>query len=228
MKSLEKNNEERKKYMKVIAVNGSPRKGGNTATLLRNVLKGAETKGAATELINLYELEFKGCYSCFACKRKGNHGNGVCSIKDDLREVLEKILNCDVLLLGSPIYFGNVTGEMRSFLERLIFPNLSYNTGDRSVFHGKIVSAFVYTMNVTEEQMKQLNYEAIIKQNQALLELFHGQSEIFICNDTYQFKDYSMYEASKFNAVHKAQVKAEQFPEDCLKAFELGSRLAMG
>lgn len=60
IKSIEKNNEERKKYMKVIAVNGSPRKGGNTATLLRNALKGAETKGAATELINLYELEFKG------------------------------------------------------------------------------------------------------------------------------------------------------------------------
>lgn len=214
--------------MKVIAVNGSPRKIGNTAILLQEALRGAETKGAETELINLYELDFRGCYSCFACKRKGSLCNGVCAIKDDLRGVLEKILNCDVLLLGSPIYFANVTGEMCSFLERLLFPSLSYNTGDRSVFQGKIDSAFVYTMNVTEEQMKQMNYEAIFKRNQALLELFHGQSEIFICNDTYQFKDYSMYEASKFDGVHKAQVKAEQFPIDCQKAFDLGSRLAMG
>lgn len=214
--------------MKVIAVNGSPRKGGNTAIWLQNALKGAQTKGGETELINLYELDFKGCYSCFACKRKGNHCNGVCAIKDDLRGVLEKILTCDVLLLGSPIYFANVTGEMRSFLERLIFPNLSYNTGDRSVFKGEIVSAFVYTMNVTQEQMKQMDYEAVFKQNQALLELFHGHSEIYICNDTYQFKDYSMYEASKFDEVRKAQVKVEQFPIDCQKAFNLGSRLAMG
>lgn len=212
--------------MKVIAVNGSPRKGGNTAILLQSALKGAETKGAKTELINLYELDFRGCYSCFACKRKGSLCNGICAIKDGLREVLEKIMNCDLLLLGSPIYFGNVTGEMRSFLERLIFPSLSYNTGDRSVFQGNIDSAFVYTMNVTQEQMKQMNYEAIFNQNQAMLELFHGQSEIFICNDTYQFKDYSMYEASKFDEVRKAQVKTEQFPIDCQKAFDLGFRLA--
>ncbi len=213
--------------MKVIAVNGSPRKGGNTAIWLQSALKGARTKGAEIELINLYELEYKGCYSCFACKRKGNLCNGVCAVKDDLRGVLENILTSDVLLLGSPIYFSNVTGEMRSFLERLIFPSLSYNKGERSVYQGKIVSAFVYTMNVTEEQMMQMNYEAIFKQNQDLLELFHGNSEIFICNDTYQFKDYSMYEASKFDEAHKARVKEEQFPIDCQKAFDLGSRLAM-
>ncbi|MDF2472820.1 MAG: multimeric flavodoxin WrbA [Anaerocolumna sp.] len=143
--------------MKVIAVNGSPRKGGNTAVWLQNALKGAKINGAETELINLYELQFKGCTSCFACKRKGNHCNGICAIKDDIRGVLEKILTCDVLLLGSPIYFANVTGEMRSFLERLIFPNLSYNTGDKSTFQGEFASAFIYTMNVTEEQMKQMS-----------------------------------------------------------------------
>lgn len=214
--------------MKVIAVNGSPRKDGNTAVLLQNALKGAQTKGAETELINLYELCFKGCISCFACKRKGNHCNGICAMKDELRGVLENILTCDILLMGSPIYFSNVTGEMRSFLERLMFPNLSYNTGERSVFHGKIASAFIYTMNVTEEQMKQMNYEAVFKQNQMLLELFHGHSEIFICNDTYQFKDYSMYEASKFDEARKAGVRAEQFPIDCRKAFNLGVRLAIG
>ncbi|SHJ90008.1 Multimeric flavodoxin WrbA [Hathewaya proteolytica DSM 3090] len=214
--------------MKVIAVNGSPRKGGNTAVWLQNALKGAETKGAETELINLYELHFKGCVSCFSCKRKGNHCNGICAIKDDLRGVLENILTCDVLLLGSPIYFANITGEMRCFLERLIFPSLPYNIGDRSIFHGKIVSAFIYTMNVTKEQMKQMNYEAIFKQNQMLLELFRGHSEIFICNDTYQFKDYSMYESSKYDEAHKARVKAEQFPIDFQKAFNLGIRLATG
>lgn len=211
--------------MKVIAVNGSPRKDGNTAILLQNALRGAEGNGAETQLVNLYELHFKGCVSCFACKRKGNHCNGICAFKDELKEVLENILACDVLLLGSPIYFGNVTGEMRSFLERLLFPNLSYNTGNRSVFPGKISSGFIYTMNVTEEQMKQINYEAIFKQNQNLLQLFNGDTEILLCSDTYQFKDYSMYEASKFDETHKARVKAEDFPIDCRRAFEMGARL---
>lgn len=214
--------------MKVLAVNGSPRKNGNTAVLLENALRGAEKNGAETGAVNLYELNFKGCVSCFACKRKGSPCNGICAIRDGLRSVLENVLSCDVILLGSPIYFGNITGVMRSFLERLLFPNLSYNEGERSVFQGKIKSSFIYTMNITKDQMKQMNYEDVFKQNQALLQLFHGNSEIFICNDTYQFKDYSMYEASKFDESHKARVRSEQFPIDCRKAFELGIRLTGG
>ncbi len=212
--------------MKVIAVNGSPRKNGNTAVLLEKALLGAKEQGADTQLLHLYELDFKGCVSCFACKRKGNHCNGVCAIQDDLKQVLPQILACDVLLLGSPVYFGNVTGEMRSFLERLLFPNLSYNVGNRSVFKGRLSSGFIYTMNVPEAQMNQQNYPALFQHHQSLLALFHGPSEIFICNDTYQFEEYALYEASRFDEVHKAKVRAEQFPVDCQKAFDLGARLA--
>ena len=128
--------------MKVIAVNGSPRKSWNTATLLQKALDGAKSMGADTEFIHLYDLNFKGCISCFACKRKDSRRIGHCAMKDDLTNVLEKILDCDVLLLGSPIYFGNITGEMRSFLERLLFSNLTYNTGHGSVFQGKVASGF--------------------------------------------------------------------------------------
>ncbi|MBN7773596.1 flavodoxin family protein [Clostridium aminobutyricum] len=211
--------------MKVIAINGSPRENGNTAVLLQNALRGAESNGAETELVNLYDLNFKGCISCFVCKRKGNTCDGICAMKDDLTKVLENILTCDVLLLGSPIYFGNITGELRSFLERLCYPNLSYNEGSRSVFHGKIASGFIYSMNVPEEQMKLLNYGAVFEQNKNLLQLFNGNSEILCANDTYQFKEYSLYEASRFDEAHKAKVKAEQFPSDCQRAFEMGARL---
>ena len=89
--------------MKFIAVNGSPRKKGNTAVLLQNVLRGAEEKGAKTEFINLFDFNFKGCISCFACKRKGSQCNGICAVKDDLTGVIENILSSDYLLLGSPI-----------------------------------------------------------------------------------------------------------------------------
>jgi multimeric flavodoxin WrbA len=211
--------------MKVLAVNGSPRKNENTAVLLKNAIRGAEENEAETRLVNLYELNFKGCVSCFACKRKGSRCNGVCAVEDDLKEVFEYALSCDVILLGSPIYFGNVTGEMRSFLERLLFPILTYNKGERSIFKGTISSGFIYTMNVSKDIMEKINYDAIFKQNQQLLQLFHGNSEILLSNDTYQFHDYSKYDASGFDENHKAKVKKEQFPIDCQNAFDLGVRL---
>jgi multimeric flavodoxin WrbA len=108
----------------VIAINGSPRKNWNTAMLLEEALKGAASKGADTELIHLYDLDFTGCTSCFACKLKDGKSYGRCAVSDDLTAVLDTIYDADALILGSPIYFGTVTGEMKSFMERLLFPYL--------------------------------------------------------------------------------------------------------
>ena len=221
--------------MKVIAVNGSPRKTWNTATLLQKALDGAKSVGADTELVHLYDLNFKGCTSCFACKRKDGKFIGRCAMQDGLTSLLEKIRECDVLLLGSPIYFGNVTGEMRSFLERLLFSAMTYNVGHGSVFTGKVSSCFIYTMNVPadissmnlpEELRKHLNYESLFQSNKAVLQILNGPSEFLLSQDTYQFDDYAKYEASMFDETHKAKVKAEQFPIDCQKAFDMGVRLA--
>ena len=128
--------------MKVIAVNGSPRKTWNTATLLNNAIEGAKSVGAETELFHLYDLNFKGCTSCFSCKRKGSKNNGICSMNDDLTDYLMKIAKCDVLLLGSPIYIGAITGVMHSFLERLFFASLAYDVGHSSIFPGRRPHAF--------------------------------------------------------------------------------------
>lgn len=91
--------------MKAIAINGSPRKDWNTATLLKKSLEGAASVGAETKLIHLYDLSFKGCYSCFACKRKGSKLNGCCIINDDLTEILERTISCNILILGSMYIF---------------------------------------------------------------------------------------------------------------------------
>lgn len=89
--------------MKVIAFNGSPRRSWNTAILLKKALEGAASQGAATELINLYDLNFKGCISCFECKRKNGPNYGRCAVNDDLLPVLQKAATADGLILGSPI-----------------------------------------------------------------------------------------------------------------------------
>jgi multimeric flavodoxin WrbA len=211
--------------MKAIAINGSPRKNWNTATLLQKALEGAQSMGAETEFIHLYDLNFKGCTSCFACKRKDNRHIGQCAMKDDLTPVLEKIVACDVLFLGSPIYFGNISGEMHSFLERLMFSNLAYTPSHGSLFTGKVSSAFIYTMNVSDVLLKQYNYDTLFNYYQNRLQFLNGTTEFLLSTDTYQFDDYSVYETSMFDEKHKAQVKANQYPLDCKKAYDIGARL---
>ena len=112
--------------MYVLGINGSPRKRGNTAILLQEALRGAEASGMAAECVHLYDLSFKGCVSCFACKRKGGKSYGACACRDELTPLLEKVQRADALVLASPIYFMHLTACMRAFLERLLYPYLSY------------------------------------------------------------------------------------------------------
>lgn len=213
--------------MKAVAINGSPRKNWNTATLLKKSLEGAASIGAKTELIHLYDLDFKGCCSCFACKKLESEHNGYCTMKDDLTEVLKIVLSSDILIIGSPIYLGNITGEMKSFMERLIFANLSYDSAERTNFTGVIHSGFIYTMGLPHEMIESFGYKYIFENNKNYLQLLNGISEYIISSDCYQFDDYSKYAASNFNADHKAVIRKEQFPIDCHSAFEMGKKLAL-
>ncbi|MGF7117055.1 flavodoxin family protein [Methanobacterium oryzae] len=212
--------------MKVMAINGSPRKKWNTAMLLKSALEGVESQGAETELIHLYDLDYKGCKSCFSCKTIGNKSYGKCAVNDDLTEVFKRIEESDALILGSPIYFGTVSGEMRSFMERLMFPYLTYTQPPQSLFPKKIKTGFIYTMNITEEQLEEFYYTVHVEINKRALNLLFGHSESLFSFDTYQFKDYSKVVASRFNAEEKAKRRKEIFPEDCKEAFEMGVKFA--
>lgn len=212
--------------MKVIAVNGSPRKEWNTAALLKHALEGAGTQGAETELINLYDLNYKGCISCFACKVKGGKSYGSCGVRDDLKPVLEKIEETDALFLGSPIYFGNTTGMFRAFLERLLFQYLVYDRNYTKLFRRKVHTGLIYTMNVKESMLEQIGYTDYFKNTERTVGNYFGHVETLCSTDTYQFHDYSKYETSAFDAHEKLKRRDEVFPEDCKKAFEMGVRFA--
>jgi multimeric flavodoxin WrbA len=211
--------------MKVLAFNGSPRKKWNTAMLLQNALDGAASKGAETELIHLYDLDFKGCTSCFACKLKGGKSYGKCAMNDGLTPFLEKIPDADALILGSPIYFGTVTGEMRCFMERLLFPYLTYTRPPSSLFKGKIRSAFIYTMNVSEQQMKEYNYTVHTGLNESVLNRTFGNAESFFSFETLQFEDYDKVIFNYFDPEERKERRRVVFPQDCRRVFELGVRL---
>ena len=118
---------------KIIAINGSPRRNGNTAELLQHALRGASDAGAETELVHLYGLKFTGCLSCFYCKRK-DVAHGVCALKDDLAPVLERVKEADALIMGAPIYFMNMSAGMLAFIERLFFSNYIYSEEIPTVF----------------------------------------------------------------------------------------------
>jgi multimeric flavodoxin WrbA len=212
--------------MKVFAINGSPRKKWNTAMLLEKALEGAASQDAETELIHLYDLDYKGCTSCFACKLKDGKSYGKCAMVDDLTPVLDKLADTDALLLGSPIYFGTVTGEMHSFMERLLFPYLTYTRPPGSLFERKIPTAFIYTMNVSEELMKEYCYPVHIGLNENVLSRTFGHAETLCCFETLQFEDYDRVVFSYFDPEERRQRRRTVFPEDCRKAFALGVRLA--
>jgi len=212
--------------MNVIGINGSPRKQWNTATLVAKALEGAREQGATTDLFHLYDLDFKGCRSCFACKTRDGKSYGKCALKDDLAPVLEKIAMADALVIGSPIYFGAATGETRSFLERLLFPYLTYTVPYGTLYPRKIKTGFIYTMNVSEEQSNAVGYENIFNAHERYLQLLLGEAETLCAFDTCQVDDYSKVVIESFDPIHKAGRRKETLPLECQRAFELGQRLA--
>jgi len=215
--------------MEVIAFNGSPRRTWNTATLLEKALEGAASKGASTKLIHLYDLNYKGCQSCFGCKMKGGPSYGRCAVKDDLTPILEEIRKVDAIILGSPIYFWGVSGEMKSFMERLMFPFYRYaskNDPVRTLFPRIIQVGCIFTMGITEELFKRIGFEKQIAMTERFLNLIFGKSESLFCVETYQFEDYSKIDQTQFDPEQKAARRRDIFPQDCQKAFDLGTRCA--
>ena len=212
--------------MKVMAFNGSPRKKWNTASLLKEAIEGAASQGAETSLVHLYDFHFKGCISCFACKTRKGKSYGTCAVQDDLTSIYAEIKKANAIILGSPIYFGDVTGELRSFLERLLFPYLVYDAPPQTLFPKKIRTAWIYTMNAPEEVALQFGYDQLFSRNELVMRMIFGHSESIMSYDTYQFEDYSKVVANRFDVDKKEKRRREIFPKDCQKAYNLGVALS--
>ena len=212
--------------MKALFINGSPRKNGNTAKLLKSTMDGVHAAGCDVELINLYDpnLNYKGCMSCFACKIR-NGKKGICSFKDDLLPILEKAVYADVLVCGSPNYCSYPTANLRAFMERFIFPAVNYSDYSHPIILKNKVSATIYTMNCPNEEMyKRIDYDILLGRNSESMAMF-GPTEILCSYDTYQFNDYSRYDADSFDETHKTHVRDTQFQKDMQTAYDMGQRL---
>jgi multimeric flavodoxin WrbA len=212
---------------RVVVINGGPRKKWNTAQLLEKALEGAKSVGAEADMVHLYELDYKGCVSCFACKTASGYKNGRCARQDGLSPLLESLREARAVIMGSPIYLGDVTGALRSFLERFIFMNLAYDQDNPSVLEKGPAAGVIYSMNVPESHLEAVGYDSLFKSHRRLLGLLRGPAveQLFSC-DTLQFDDYSKYHAPRFNSEEKKRGREERFPSELKKAFEMGARLA--
>ena len=201
---------------KIIAINGSPRSGWNTDILVREAAAGAASAGAEAEIIDLYKLEkFTGCISCFGCKTEAHLGKCIC--RDGLADVLEKIRTADGLILGSPVYLGDVSAGLRALFERLVFQYISYKLDPPNYNSQKIPAVFILTSGAPEGC-----YADLLKRYMGSLETFVGPTQTLVSADTLQVSNYDRYNWTMFNPDKKKERRDTVFPQERQAAFTLG------
>jgi multimeric flavodoxin WrbA len=121
--------------MKVLGIVGSTRKNGNTEVLVREVLDAAAKEGAETEMIFLSEFQLSPCNACHVCDRTTPP---ICTIKDDVEKLTELMVKADGFIIGSPVYYGGVTSEVKIFIDRIGYLN---RARERATFRNKIGGA---------------------------------------------------------------------------------------
>lgn len=99
---------------KVLILSGSPRKNGNSDILCDEFMKGALEAGHNVEKIRVQEKNIGYCIACYACKK------GVCAIKDDMPELMQKMIDCDVMVLASPVYFYSIDAQLKTVIDRSV------------------------------------------------------------------------------------------------------------
>lgn len=123
---------------KVVAFMGSPRKNGNTSTIIGEIIRGAKEVGAETKVYNLYDMNIKPCTSCFTCRKEDT-----CAINDDMQLAYQDMKDADSIIIGSPMYLAQINGQTKLFMDRLFVlkaPDVNTHTdGFSEWFHNKEV-----------------------------------------------------------------------------------------
>lgn len=149
--------------MKIVAVLGSPRLNGNSAFIAGRFLDVAKNLGAETRSFSLNTLTYRGCQACRACKKSSE----VCVLKDDLTEVLDAVREADVIVLASPVYFADVSGQMKLFIDRtycFLTPDFHSNPKGSRLLPGKVV-VFIQTQGFEDTVFADVfpRYEGVMR-----------------------------------------------------------------
>ena len=148
---------------KIIGFLGSPHVDGNTGIMVREVLRGAASRGASTKLVVLNELNAKGCQGCMGCQANGGH----CVVKDDIAPLLEEIYEADGVVLGTPVYMWQMTAQLKTLVDRFfcyLKPDYSSHlgAGKRTVLivaqNNANQNSFIPYLDNTKEMLKFLGF----------------------------------------------------------------------
>ena len=137
--------------MKVVAFNGSARKGGNTAILVNAVFRELKKEGITTELVQLAGKKIRGCTACGKCFEKQNNR---CAVKGDItNDCIEKMLEADGIILASPTYFADVSSEMKALIDRSGF----VAKANQDMFKRKVGAAIIAVRRVVQSMHSTLS-----------------------------------------------------------------------
>jgi multimeric flavodoxin WrbA len=150
--------------LKILCLYGSPRKNGNSAAIAKRFCVTAEELGAKIQSFHLNDLVYKGCQGCMACKKKLDR----CVLNDDLSPVLDAVHHSDIIVLSSPIYYGNVTSQLKGFIDRtysFLVPDYGTNPIRSRISPGKKL-LFILVQGFEEEWLHSTvfsEYDSILK-----------------------------------------------------------------
>lgn len=136
--------------MKIVVLLGSPRTNGNSAAIANRLTATAAALGAETKSFELNRLSYRGCQGCYACKKGLDH----CVLKDDLAEVLAAVQEADAVVLASPVYYGDVTAQLKGYIDRgYSFLKPDYLTNPEPSRLGPKKLVFVLTQGHPDENL---------------------------------------------------------------------------
>jgi len=136
--------------MKIVCLLGSPRSNGNSATIANRFMETAAALGAETRTFELNRLNYRGCQACYACKTKLDK----CILEDDLTGVLAAVREADTVVLATPVYYGDITGQLKCFIDRTfsyLVPDYVTNPQPSRLSAKKLV--FVLVQGRPDEEM---------------------------------------------------------------------------
>lgn len=187
--------------MKIVCVLGSPRLKGNSAAIASKFIETAEKLGADVNTFTLNRLKYRGCQACFTCKTKLDR----CVLNDDLNEVLDAVRDCDALVMTSPVFYGEVSSQLKGFIDRtfsFLKPDYLNNPNPSRIEPGKHL-----TFILTQGEPDEAQYNDIIPRYARFFGLygFSPQSSIRACGV------YEKGDAAKREDIMKlAEATAEQ------------------
>ena len=196
-------------HKKVIAFCASPRKGGNTDILMDEALRGVRDAGAKTEKVMLQRIKLGYCIGCRKCKDKGYEG--MCTVKDDMTPLYQKIIDSDAIIIGFPVYTGRECAQLSTFMDR-------WDCFERFKFGGKLQPGRVAMVIGTWGYAYDDTYDHIIENIMVILKLHKVE--------TVEALSACGFEGILHGLDEKRKGIISKFPRELKKAYDAGAALA--